>query len=54
MVFANSQGFAGEYAGTTYSLAVAPIAEENGAMQPGHWYTQIATSTASRTPPPWD
>ncbi len=40
VVFANSQGFAGEYAGTTYSLAVAPIAEENGAMQPGHWYTQ--------------
>jgi len=40
VVFANSQGFAGEYAGTTYSLADAPIAEENGAMQPGHWYTQ--------------
>ena len=40
VIFANSQGFAGEYAGTTYSLAVAPIAEENGAMQPGHWYTQ--------------
>jgi PmbA protein len=39
VVFANSQGFAGEYEGTTYSLAVAPIAEENGAMQPGHWYT---------------
>ena len=40
VVFANSQGFAGEYAGTTYSLAVAPIAAENGAMQTGHWYTQ--------------
>ncbi|HLK86366.1 MAG TPA: TldD/PmbA family protein [Candidatus Binataceae bacterium] len=40
VVFANSQGFAGDYAGTTYGLAVAPIAEENGAMQPGHWYTQ--------------
>jgi PmbA protein len=40
VVFANSQGFAGEYAGTNYSLAVAPIAAENGAMQTGHWYTQ--------------
>lgn len=40
VVFANSQGFAGEYAGTSYSLGVAPIAEEDGAMQPGHWYTQ--------------
>ncbi len=40
VVFANSQGFAGDYAGTTYALAVAPIAEEDGAMQPGHWYTQ--------------
>jgi len=40
VVFANNQGFAGEYAGTSYGLAVAPIAEENGAMQPGHWYTQ--------------
>jgi PmbA protein len=40
VVFANSQNFAGEYSGTSYSFAVAPIAEENGAMQTGHWYTQ--------------
>lgn len=39
VIFANSQGFAGEYEGTAYSLAVAPIAEEDGAMQLGHWYT---------------
>ncbi len=39
VVFANSQGFAGEYEGTSYGLAVAPIADEGGAMQPGHWYT---------------
>ncbi len=39
VIFANNQGFAGEYAGTSYSLAVAPIAEADGAMQPGHWYT---------------
>ena len=40
VVFANSQGFTGEYQGTSYGFAVAPIAEENGAMQTGHWYTQ--------------
>jgi PmbA protein len=40
VVFANSQSFANEYEGTTYGLAVAPIAEEDGAMQLGHWYTQ--------------
>ena len=39
VTFANSQNFANEYAGTSYGLAVAPIAEENGAMQLGHWYT---------------
>ncbi|HTW88645.1 MAG TPA: TldD/PmbA family protein [Candidatus Binataceae bacterium] len=37
--FANSQGFSGEYGGTSYSLAVAPIAESDGAMQQGYWYT---------------
>ncbi len=39
VMFANSQGFAGEYAGTSYSLVVAPIAQEGGAMQQGFWYT---------------
>ncbi|MGH7813349.1 MAG: TldD/PmbA family protein [Candidatus Binataceae bacterium] len=39
VLFANSNGFSGEYASTAYSLSVAPIAEENGAMQVGYWYT---------------
>ncbi len=39
ILFANSQGFAGGYEGTSYSLGVAPIAESDGAMQQGYWYT---------------
>jgi PmbA protein len=38
--FANSNGFAGGYAGTSFNLGVAPIAQdENGAMQQGFWHT---------------
>ncbi len=38
--FANSNGFAGGYAGTSFNLGVAPIAQgESGAMQQGYWYT---------------
>src|SRR5260370_17983124 len=39
ILFANSQGFVGEYAGTSYSLVVAPLAQEGEAMQQGYWYT---------------
>jgi PmbA protein len=39
VLLANSQGFCASYSGTTYSLGVAPIAAENGAMQQGYWYT---------------
>ena len=39
VVFANSNGFAGEYEGTSFSLAAAPIASDGDAMQQGHWYT---------------
>jgi PmbA protein len=39
VMFANSQGFAGEYSGTSYSLVVAPIAQDGDAMQQGYWYT---------------
>lgn len=40
IMFANSQGFAGEYEGTSFNLGVAPIAQsDNGAMQQGYWYT---------------
>jgi PmbA protein len=40
VMFANSQGFAGEYEGTSFHIGVAPIAQsDNGAMQQGYWYT---------------
>jgi PmbA protein len=39
VLFANTQGFAGQYAATSFSLVVMPIAQENGAMQMGYWYT---------------
>ncbi len=39
VIFANSQGFAGEYSGTNYHLGVAPIAQDDSGMQIGYWYT---------------
>ncbi len=39
VLFANSQGFAGEYAATAYSLSVVPIAQDESGMQIGYWYT---------------
>ena len=39
VLFANSQGFSGEYAGTSYSLTVVPIAQNGGSMQRDYWYT---------------
>ncbi len=39
IVFANSQGFAGEYSGTSYSLGVVPIAQDDSGMQVGFWHT---------------
>ncbi|MGH7907530.1 MAG: TldD/PmbA family protein [Candidatus Binataceae bacterium] len=39
VLFANSQGFSGQYSGTSYSLGVAPIAESDGSMQQGYWHS---------------
>ncbi len=39
VLFANSQGFSGEYGGTSFSLLVMPIAQDDGTMQQGYWYT---------------
>jgi PmbA protein len=39
ILFANSQGFSGGYEGTNFSLGVAPIAQDDGSMQIGYWYT---------------
>src|SRR6204780_2090660 len=37
--FVNSQGFSGQYVGTSYSLGAGPIAQEGEAMQQGYWFT---------------
>jgi PmbA protein len=39
VLFANSQGFSGEYFGTSYSLSVVPIAQNGDSMQRDYWYT---------------
>lgn len=40
IMFANSQGFSGEYAGSSFNLGAAPIAQsDDGAMQQGYWST---------------
>jgi PmbA protein len=39
IIYASSQGFLGEYRGSTFSLAVTPIAFSDGAMQRDYWYS---------------
>ncbi|MBM4244648.1 MAG: TldD/PmbA family protein [Deltaproteobacteria bacterium] len=38
VAYASSAGFAGQYRSTSYSLSVAPVANEGGAMQRDYWY----------------
>ena len=38
-VFADSNGFYGDYQGSSFSCAVAPIAVQEGLMQRDYWYT---------------
>ena len=39
LLFANSQGFCGQYGATAYSLSVAPVAQTDDSMQRDHWYS---------------
>lgn len=39
VLFANSQGFTGEYAGTSYGLSVVPVAQDGSSMQRDFWYS---------------
>ncbi len=39
IIYGSSQGFLGEYRGSTFSLAVTPIALSDGAMQRDYWYS---------------
>ena len=39
IIHANSEGFAGEYATSTFHLSVAPVAASNGSMERDHWFS---------------
>jgi PmbA protein len=39
VIYASSQGFAGEYSGSTFGHSVAPVAAQNGGMQRDYWYS---------------
>ena len=39
LIFLNSQGFSGSYAGTSFSLSAVVIAQDNGTMQRDYWYS---------------
>lgn len=39
VIYASSQGFAGEYSGSTFGHSVAPVAAQDGGMQRDYWYS---------------
>ena len=39
VLYASSQGFAGEYSGSTFGYSVSPVASHNGSMQRDYWYS---------------
>ncbi|MBI2182761.1 MAG: TldD/PmbA family protein [Deltaproteobacteria bacterium] len=39
VIYASSQGFSGEYTGSTFGHSVAPVAKFNGSMQRDYWYS---------------
>jgi PmbA protein len=39
VIYASSQGFSGEYQGSTFGHSVAPVAKANGSMQRDYWYS---------------
>ena len=39
VIYVSSQGFAGEYSGSTFGHSVAPVASRNGSMQRDYWYS---------------
>jgi PmbA protein len=39
VIYASSQGFCGEYQGSTFGHSVAPVASQNGSMQRDYWYS---------------
>jgi PmbA protein len=39
VIYANSEGFSGEYRGSTFGGSVSPVARLNGSMQRDYWYS---------------
>ena len=39
VIYASSQGFSGEYQGSTFGHSVSPVAKSNGSMQRDYWYS---------------
>jgi PmbA protein len=39
VIYASSQGFSGEYSGSTFGHSVSPVAAQNGSMQRDYWYS---------------
>ena len=50
VIHANSQGFAGEYATSSFHLSLAPVATSNGSMERDHWYTAARRRDALDSP----
>ena len=50
MIHANSHGFAGEYAASSFHLSVAPVATSNGSMERDHWHTAARRRAALDSP----
>lgn len=39
VIYASSQGFTGQYSGSTFGHSVSPVASQNGSMQRDYWYS---------------
>ena len=50
IIYGSSQGFLGEYRGSTFSLAVTPIASSEDGMQRDHWYSRARHLGAMESP----
>jgi PmbA protein len=49
-VFANSRGFTGSYRTSSCSLAVSPVAKQNGSMERDYWYSSSRAASGLETP----
>lgn len=50
VIYGNNQGFLGAYRGSTFSLAVTPIASAKDGMQRDHWYSRARHLGAMEPP----